>query len=133
MKANSSTENRNIHTTNGGDTTFLVGLLQISNEIPKEFILYQNYPNPFNPITKLKFQMSKKGFVQLIVYDITGKQVIKLISEELSAGTYETDFAPESTGLHISSGVYFYQLNVLTSGSGRKEVFTETKKMLLIK
>lgn len=122
-----------IHTTNGGDTTFLVGLQQISTEFPDELVLYQNYPNPFNPVTKIKFQMSNKGFVKLIIYEITGKQIAVLVNEELTAGTYETDFAPESMGIHLSSGVYFYKLSIFSATSGRKEVFTETKKMILIK
>src|SRR5207249_8526810 len=44
-----------IHTTNGGDTTFITGLKQISNNIPKVYKLYQNYPNPFNPTTNIKY------------------------------------------------------------------------------
>jgi photosystem II stability/assembly factor-like uncharacterized protein len=128
-KANSSGVYWNIHTTNGGDTTFVLGLTQISSEIPEEFRLFQNYPNPFNPMTKLKFQMSKKGFVHLIVYDITGKQIAVLINQELSAGTYETDFSSRSSGFNLSSGVYFYRLTV-TDG---KKIFADTKKMILLK
>jgi photosystem II stability/assembly factor-like uncharacterized protein len=46
-----------IHTTNGGDTTFLVGIQQASAEVPKQFKLFQNYPNPFNPKTNIKYQI----------------------------------------------------------------------------
>ena len=40
-----------------GDTSFLVGVNQISKEMPSSFSLYQNYPNPFNPTTKIKFSI----------------------------------------------------------------------------
>lgn len=38
-----------IHTTSGGDTNWLTGIKQISNNVPNDYKLFQNYPNPFNP------------------------------------------------------------------------------------
>jgi Secretion system C-terminal sorting domain len=117
---------RNVHTTNGGDTTFLVGLQQISSELPNYFKLFQNYPNPFNPVTKIKYQIiSNNSNVELTVFDITGKQIIELVKQKQNVGSYEVDFS----GYGYSFGVYFYKLTV----NYRKEVFTETKKMILIK
>ncbi|NOS84716.1 MAG: T9SS type A sorting domain-containing protein, partial [Ignavibacteria bacterium] len=63
--------------------------------------------------------------VKLIVYDIQGKQKTELVNQKQTAGTYEVDFS----GSNYSSGVYFYKL-IVNSG---KEVFTDTKKMVLIK
>ncbi|MBZ0202069.1 MAG: T9SS type A sorting domain-containing protein [Ignavibacteria bacterium] len=114
-----------IHTTNGGDTTFLTGLQQLSNEIPKNFKLFQNYPNPFNPNTKIGFQIPDFGSVTLKVFDITGKELAVLVDKELRTGTYEVDW----NAADFSSGVYFYKLTVTTG----KEVFRETKRMVLIK
>ena len=115
-----------IHTTNGGDTTFLVGIQQVSNEVPKNFKLYQNYPNPFNPKTTIKYQISNNNsFVQISVYDIQGKLVTELVNQKQTSGIYEVDFSASQ----YSSGVYFYKLIVSTA----KEVFTETKKMILLK
>jgi photosystem II stability/assembly factor-like uncharacterized protein len=51
---------RLIHTTNGGDTTFLVGLQQVSSEVPNNFRLFQNYPNPFNPVTNIKYSLKRQ-------------------------------------------------------------------------
>lgn len=117
---------RTIHTTNGGDTTFyFTGVQQISNEIPNQFTLYQNYPNPFNPVTNIGFRISVFGLVTLKIFDITGREVSTLIKEELNAGEYKADW--NAPGL--ASGVYFYRLTVASG----KEVFTETKKMLMIK
>ncbi len=116
---------RGIHTTTGGDPIWLTAIEQTSYEVPKEFKLYQNYPNPFNPNTKIKFQLARQSKAEIIIYDITGKQLQKLLKEELNAGEYEIEF--NAAGL--SSGAYFYKL-ILTTG---KEVFTDTKKMILIK
>ncbi|NOS84702.1 MAG: T9SS type A sorting domain-containing protein, partial [Ignavibacteria bacterium] len=116
---------RGIHTATGGDPVWITALEQLSTEIPKEFKLFQNYPNPFNPNTRIEFQLLKRGNAEIIIYDITGRRIQKLLNEELSAGEYEIDF--NASGL--SSGTYFYKL-IINSG---KEVFTETKKMVLIK
>ena len=112
-----------IHTTNGGDTTFLLPVNQISTEVPKGYKLYQNYPNPFNPVTNIKYAVKgETSNVKLVVFDITGKEITKLVNQEQSAGTYEVDF----NGSNYSSGIYFYSLTV-------EGIIIETKKMLLIK
>ncbi len=116
-----------IHTTNGGDTTFLNGIQQISSIIPEDFKLYQNYPNPFNPVTNIKYQIIKNvkretSDVRLIVVDITGKIVTTLVNQKQSAGTYQVDFS----GANYSSGVYFYSLFI-------DDKLADTKKMVLLK
>jgi hypothetical protein len=59
--------------------------------------------------------------VNLIVYDILGKEFEKLVNGKQSPGTYEVSF----DGSSLPSGVYFYSL--------KTESFSEAKKMLLIK
>lgn len=93
----------------------------ISTEIPSSFLLEQNYPNPFNPNTVIKFDVMKKSFVKIIVYDITGREVKRLVDEDLGAGKYSVNF----DGGNLASGIYFYSL---LAGD-----FAETKKMILVK
>jgi hypothetical protein len=88
--------------------------------IPESFQLFQNYPNPFNPQTKIKFTLPQSGIITLVVYDISGREVVKLVNEKLSTGTYEYSF----DGSGLSSGVYFYRLLA--------EDFVETRKMILL-
>ena len=111
-----------VRTTNGGVT----GFVQNVNEVPENYSLQQNYPNPFNPSTNIKFSIMQSGFVQVKVYDVLGKERAIVVSQELSAGTYRTDFDASD----LPSGTYFYRLTV-SGNSG--QVFTETKKMILIK
>jgi hypothetical protein len=99
----------------------IIGIQNISTEIPTKYSMGQNYPNPFNPITNFKFSIINSEQVKLIVYDIMGREVQTLVNERLSAGTYETTF----DGSMLPSGVYFYKLS-----TGK---FTETKRMLMIK
>ena len=99
----------------------IVGIQNITTAIPDKYELYQNYPNPFNPSTSIRFDIPKAEKVQLIIYDMLGKEITKLVNEKLDAGTYEYKFDASS----LSSGVYFYRL-----GSGD---LSFTKRMLLIK
>ncbi|MEJ2618044.1 MAG: T9SS type A sorting domain-containing protein [Ignavibacteriaceae bacterium] len=88
---------------------------------PHTYKLNQNYPNPFNPVTKINYSIPQTNFVTIKVYDILGKEVAILVSEEKPAGIYLINFNAEN----LSSGVYFYRM---TAGS-----FTSTKKFILIK
>jgi hypothetical protein len=104
-----------------GDTSTLVGINQISSEVPESFSLSQNYPNPFNPTTNIKFQIAKSGFVKMIVYNALGKEIKNLVNQQLQPGTYEADFDAGN----LPSGVYYYKLEL--------GEFTQTKKMVLVK
>ena len=93
----------------------------VNENSPKEFSLFQNYPNPFNPSTTISFSLPRSGFTTLKIYDLMGRDVETIVSEELSAGTYTRQWNASK----ISSGIYFYRLQ---SGS-----FITTKKLLLLK
>jgi predicted CXXCH cytochrome family protein len=103
-----------------------IGVKNISGEIPDKYILNQNYPNPFNPNTKINFSLPKTEFVTMIIYDITGRVVYKLIGEKLTAGNYTYNWnSINNDGDYVSSGVYFYRI---TAGD-----FIESKKMILVR
>jgi tetratricopeptide (TPR) repeat protein len=90
--------------------------------IPNSYSLSQNYPNPFNPITKINFDLSHEGKVKLIVYDLLGREIQKLVNNEFrAAGRHLMEF----NGNNLSSGVYFYRLEV--------NDFVQTRRMILVK
>jgi len=101
-------------------TTGTTNITYIS-EIPKEFKLYNSYPNPFNPSTKIKFDIPKSSYVNLIIYDILGKEVFVLVNEKLNTGIYHVDW----DGSNYPSGVYFYKLIT--------DDYVSVKKMILLK
>lgn len=103
-----------------GDTS-LVGITQLTSEIPKEYSLHQNYPNPFNPVTNIKFDLPESGFVELDIYDINGREITKLVNQQLSAGSYSADWDASN----YSSGVYICKL---TTGK-----FSSSMKMIVLK
>jgi hypothetical protein len=98
-----------------------VGVINYTNEIPQKYSLEQNFPNPFNPVTMMKYNIVKDGFVKVAVYDLLGREINTIVNENQKAGTYTVQF--DAAGL--PSGVYFYKL--ITNG------FTETRKMMLVK
>jgi len=104
----------------------LVGQIGIQNisSIAEDYSLNQNYPNPFNPNTSIEFSLPKKENVQLVVYDILGNEVARLINNELlNKGRY--NFVFNADNYNLSSGVFIYKLS--TPG------FLQIKKMILIK
>jgi len=94
--------------------------------IPETYSLNQNYPNPFNPLTTVGFQMADDGLVSLKIYDVLGREVKTLLNnEEFEGGEHEVEFDANT----LSSGVYFYRMNVLYDGG----YFTAVKKIVLMK
>jgi hypothetical protein len=100
-----------------------------------DYILYQNYPNPFNPTTTIGYKLKERGYVKLMVYDITGSLVAVLVNQEQGAGYYEVEFGLKSQdsnlNTNLASGIYLYRIEVI--GEGRIPVYTDMKKMILIK
>jgi len=105
----------------GAKMDVAVGIENNNSNIVTNYALFQNYPNPFNPVTTIKYQIPKSGFVILKVYDVLGKEVATLVNEKQSVGSYEVDW--DGTG--YPSGVYFYRLVT--------EDYTNVKKMVLLK
>lgn len=101
----------------------------LSNEVvvgvPSVYALSQNYPNPFNPTTKIDFELPYDGKVSVLLYDISGREVAKLVNEVKTAGYYTVQF----NGANLASGMYFYRINA----EGNSQNFVSTKKMVLIK
>jgi hypothetical protein len=97
------------------------GIIVQSTKIPGEFSLKQNYPNPFNPVTTISFDIAKLSNVKLLVFDITGREVMTLVNNKLNPGSYKTDLNASVLG----SGTYYYRLE---AGN-----FVQTRKMILIK
>lgn len=87
--------------------------------LPRVFALRQNYPNPFNPSTQIAYDVAEHAPVTIVVFDVLGRQVAKLIDERMAPGRYEARF--DAHGL--SSGIYFVRMQ---AGS-----FTETRTMVL--
>jgi photosystem II stability/assembly factor-like uncharacterized protein len=103
------------------------GILHNSEHLPSSFSLSQNYPNPFNPSTNIRYQVESYKVIKLVVYDILGKEVVVLVNEKQSPGTYEVNWEASA----FPSGVYFYKLTA--EDPLLRSVFNETRRMVLTK
>ncbi len=108
------------------DWTGVTGL-QENHNVPHAYSLFQNYPNPFNPSTVIKFNLPSAGYVKLNIFDMLGREVKTLLAKDMEAGSYEYNV----NGSNLSSGVYFYRIEV--TGSKGETVFADTKRMILVK
>jgi len=109
-------------------------VVAVSNEGTGEpqyrFSLEQCYPNPFNSTTAISYQLSAvsgpQSAVSLKIYNIWGQEVRTLVDERQTAGNYQIPWDGEdSLGKGVSSGIYFYRLQV---GD-----FVKTRKMILLR
>jgi hypothetical protein len=81
----------------------------------------KNYPNPFGVSTTISFNLKDNSFVNLSVYDVSGRMVAQLINENRAAGENNVQFSPD----YAASSTYFFKL---TTDFG-----TETRKMMMLK
>ena len=89
--------------------------------MPSHIQILTNYPNPFNENTNIVYRLSADCFVELIVYDLLGREEISLVTEQKTAGDYTFNF----NAADLPSGIYFYKLQ---AGD-----YAQTKKMVLMK
>jgi hypothetical protein len=118
----------------GADEYSLITSIGNNSMINSEYFwLNQNYPNPFNSSTIIKYQIPEMSFATLKVYDVLGNEIATLVNEEKSGGNYEVEFISHSGSIwNLSSGIYFYRLQVYPANDGAGS-FVATKKMILLK
>ncbi|MBF8296994.1 MAG: uncharacterized protein HW389_3539, partial [Bacteroidetes bacterium] len=95
------------------------GVIEDDVDIPTSYSLGQNYPNPFNPTTTIRFALPKASHVTLKVYDLLGREMAAIVSQELGPGYFMVRWLAD-----VPSGMYIYRLQ-----AGE---FAETKKMILL-
>ena len=119
-----------IRTNDGGGPIIITGINNQITTKPELFILEQNYPNPFNSSTRINFSISMPSYVSLSIYDITGKEVLKVYNNEFfTAGNYYAGIDIGKMGL--SSGVYVYRMRA--SDIKNNNVFEQSRKLVYIK
>jgi hypothetical protein len=119
-----------IRTNDGGGTIIITGINSGITEKPDIFKLEQNYPNPFNSSTRIDFSVSIPSYVSLAVYDITGKEVVRIYnSEYFLAGNYFIGI--DVSKMKLSSGIYVYRMTV--TDSKQNNVFIKSRKLVYMK
>jgi len=102
-------------------------VIEVDIDAPIEYDLSQNYPNPFNPVTIINYSLPLKSQIELVVYNLLGESVIKLVNEEKEAGQHSVEF----DATKLSSGIYLISIRAVGLSSDAN--FTQVKKALLLK
>jgi Domain of unknown function (DUF5123)/Divergent InlB B-repeat domain/Secretion system C-terminal sorting domain len=90
-------------------------------DVPLEYTLNQNYPNPFNPLTTIRFGLPVAEYTRVVLYDVTGREVMTLVDSDMSQGYHDVIL----NAAHLSSGLYFYSIK---AGD-----YSAVKKLTLLK
>ena len=97
------------------DISFSAGLLPVKTE------LTDSYPNPFNPTTSINYGLQKDGYVEIMVYDASGRLVEELVNQNQTAGYHSITW----NALNQASGMYFAKM---VAGD-----VIQTQKLVLLK
>ncbi|MFC2098360.1 PKD domain-containing protein [Bacteroidota bacterium] len=65
-----------------------------------------NYPNPFNNTTYIVYEIGKRTFVDLSLFDQSGRMIDKLVREDQIAGSYRMEY----DGSRLEGGIYTLRL-----------------------
>jgi hypothetical protein len=95
--------------------------------LPRAFVLHEARPNPFNPSTQIAYEVPVQAHITLVIYNLLGQEVARLVDEVKLPGRYEVTWDGRNTrGIGVASGVYVYRM---TSSTG----YSETRRMTLLK
>jgi hypothetical protein len=113
----------NLPVQHGGSTAQFKVLYSRHNAPPHR--LYCNYPNPFREETEISFALGQEAPVQLNVYNSAG-ELVRTIADEIHRRGYHSYRwdGRDGCGRRLSSGVYFYRMEI--------EDGSETRKMSMI-
>jgi hypothetical protein len=124
-------KNSSIYNLTGSGTLIISGnstefYLRKVPSLPSQYSLLQNYPNPFNPVTFITYTNLEMSYIEVLVYNLAGQEINKLVSETKAPGKYSISWdGTDNLGNPVASGVYFYSFH------GNR--FSDMKKMILMK
>jgi hypothetical protein len=99
--------------------------------LPQQFAVSPNYPNPFNPTTTINYQLPHAAEAELVIYNVLGQQVRRLVSGQISPGYYQATWdGRNETGMAVGSGIYIYRFRATAAG---ETAFEQIRKMILMK
>lgn len=81
------------------------------------------HPNPFRPSTHIRYTLTRAAAVQLLVHDVAGRVVCRLVDGWREAGPHETSWnGRDDRGERAVAGVYFLRLDAGEERSSRRLV-----------
>ena len=109
-----------------GATTAIASASMAVSTQAEGFALHAAYPNPFNPQAVVPFTVAEAARVQIVVFDMLGREVVSLTYGRYEAGIYESVF----DGSALPSGMYLVRANVAPENGGAASAFTQRITLL---
>jgi immune inhibitor A len=95
-------------------------------QVVRETGLSSIHPNPFNPQTTVEFALSSPQRVRIMIYDVRGSLVHRLVDQSLGAGEHRAVWnGIDDAGRPATSGIYFVRM---VAGS-----YEQTRKIVMLK
>lgn len=103
-----------------------VAIDEVDGRLPAAYALHQNYPNPFNPSTTLEFDLPAATDIQIVVYDLLGREIVRLVEQRLEPGYHQLVWnGRDRRGRELPTGMYIV---LMATPEYRKSI-----KLLLLK
>ncbi len=100
--------------------------IEVVGLIPDQFALHPAYPNPFNPTTSLAYDLPEAGYVSVIVYDLIGREISRLVDRNMNPGYHKIIWnGRDRIGSQVPSGIYIAR--IVTPG------FSKSIKLVLMR
>ncbi|MFH1501883.1 MAG: FlgD immunoglobulin-like domain containing protein [Candidatus Eisenbacteria bacterium] len=113
--------------TDGTEDVVVGSPAMVKTEGKLSLALYPASPNPFGDATSVRFDVPDHvGAVSLVIYNVRGQVVRRLVDEPMDRGRYERAWdGRDDSGAQVAAGVYFSRLIV--------DDKSERQKMMLLK
>jgi hypothetical protein len=95
--------------------------VRTDREVPSHLVITGNMPNPFSGRTTVKFGIPRDGWVDMAVYDVSGRLVTRLVDGSYTAGYHSVEWADNGD---IGTGLYFLRLRLGQDEVSRKLVIS---------
>ncbi|MCX6153278.1 MAG: T9SS type A sorting domain-containing protein [Candidatus Kapabacteria bacterium] len=94
-----------------------------------------NYPNPFTTTTSIIYTLNSPSYVNLKIYDISGKLISNLFEGMQVSGDQKLDWNGSDTfGQNVPTGSYFYELTVkaMNPGSSSSSLDYQLRSVMIL-
>ena len=96
------------------------------NDLPQVTQMAGAYPNPFNPQTTVAFELARSDHARVLIYDLQGRLIRRLVDQSLSAGRHTAVWeGRDDSGRAVASGIYFARLEASSGGGMTKLVLVK--------
>ncbi|MEJ2614931.1 MAG: T9SS type A sorting domain-containing protein [Ignavibacteriaceae bacterium] len=96
------------------------------SQTPQDYIVLSNYPNPFNPTTVIYFELPKADNIEIIIYDILGREVRTLYKAFHIAGIDQIIWdGRNNQNSPVAAGIYLCQLKTKEQSKVHKMVLLD--------